>query len=308
MGKTLQPGALHEVQVVTLTAFDVSGELALSPMRELTGRLLAAGVRAFIPCAGSAEFHTLRADEIVAVIRMTRDVIGDRACVLAPVGFQLPAAIDLGRRACDAGADGVLVMPLVNPYLSDVGARDYYLTLLDRLQCPTVIYKKAPVPSDDLLLELAGHQSLIGVKYAGTDISQFQRLVDRDRGRVEWYCGNAERYAPFFALAGARGYTSGAGNVCPYLTLALHAALRSGDWAEALRLQKTILPIEHYRAQADNSYNVSLLKHAIRQTGLDFGQPRPPYRRLTRSEQHEIDEMMGPILAAEQQQAARSGT
>jgi dihydrodipicolinate synthase/N-acetylneuraminate lyase len=64
-------------------------------------------------------------------------------------------------------------------------------------------------------------------------------------------------------------------------------------------LQKILAPIEDYRARDANSYNVSFLKHAIRSLGMDFGQPRAPYRRLTSAEQQEIETLVAPILRAE---------
>ncbi len=306
MAEVVLRDALQTVQLVPITAFDDAGRLNLEPMRQLTGRLVEAGVRVFIPCAGSAEFHSLEPEEIIAAVRMTREVVGDRATVMAPVGHWLEHAVRLGEASCEAGADAVLVMPLGFPYLSDSGARDYYLALLDRLNCPTLIYKKDAIPSDELLLSLVGHPNLVGVKYAVNDIDAFTRVAQRDGGRIDWYCGSAERFAPFFMLAGAPGYTSGAGNVAPRLTLALHAAARRGDWSEAMRLQQILRPIEDYRARAGSSYNISFLKHAIRATGLDFGQPRPPQRRLTDAEMREIDALMRPILEAENQQAQRA--
>jgi 4-hydroxy-tetrahydrodipicolinate synthase len=298
---------LHTVQLVPLTAFDASGSLDLTPMRQQIQRLFDAGIRVFIPCAGSSEFHTLAADEIVAAIRMTREVVGDQARVIVPVGLQLRYAMDLGSRARDAGADAMLVMPLSFPYLSDAGARDYYVALMEHVGCPALIYKKDAIPSHELLLELADHPQLIGVKYSLADVTAFQKTVEQDRGRIDWFCGHAERYAPYFALAGAPGYTSGAGNICPRVTLALHAALAEGDYVEALRWQRILLPIEEYRARDGNSYNVSFLKQAIRSVGLDFGQPRPPYRRLTAAEQAEIDALVAPILAAEAELASAGG-
>jgi 4-hydroxy-tetrahydrodipicolinate synthase len=290
---------LRTVQLVPLTAYDDQGRLNLEPMRQLNQRLLEAGVRCFIPCAGSAEFHSLSADEIVAAIRMTRELVGDQALVMAPVGGEHRSAIELGKRSLDAGAEAILVMPLSFPYISDEGVRDYYVQLMDALRAPTLVYKKAACPSDKLLLELAGHEQMVGVKYAVNEIDAFNRVVQQDGGRIEWICGNAERFAPFFTLAGATGYTSGAGNVCPRLTLAMHAALATGDYAEAMRLQHLILPIEHFRARADNSFNISFLKHAITHTGLDFGPARVPNRRLTEAEKREIDALIPAILEAE---------
>lgn len=290
---------LRSVQLVPLTAFDQDEQLNLEPMRELWQRFYEAGIRVMIPCAGSAEFHSVTSNEIIEVVRMTRETLGDDVRVITPIGHQLSEAISLGKRAAAEGSDGVLIMPLGFPYLSNEGVREYYVRILDALPIPCLIYKKGPIPSDDLLLDLADHPNLIGVKYAVNDMDAFTRVVQADGDRIDWYCGSAERFAPFFALAGSPGYTSGAGNIAPRTTLALHAALEARDYAEAMRLQQILLPIEHYRARADNSFNITFLKHAIKQTGLDLGQPRPPQRRVTADEGREIDALVKPILQAE---------
>ncbi|MCA9163722.1 MAG: dihydrodipicolinate synthase family protein [Planctomycetales bacterium] len=297
---------LRTVQLVPITAFDSAGDLALEPMRRHFRRLFDAGIRVFIPCAGSAEFNSLSTDEIVQVIRMTREELGPEATIVAPIGQQLRGAISLGQRSFEAGADAVLVMPLEFPYLANEGARDYLQAILDSVGGPTLVYKKGPIPSDDLLLSLAEHPNMIGVKYAVNDLDAFQAVVTRDAGRIDWFCGSAERFAPYFALAGSPGYTSGAGNVCPRVTLKMHAALAAGDYAEALRWQRILLPIEHFRARAANSYNITFVKYAVGRTGLDFGQPRPPQRRMTDADMREADEILAPILAAERDLAEAS--
>jgi 4-hydroxy-tetrahydrodipicolinate synthase len=299
MTVSVEREAYRTVQLVPLTAFDNLGELDLEPMRRQTKRLYDAGIRVFIPCAGSSEFHSLSNEEIIAAIEMTRSVVGADAKVVVPVGLQLRSAIQLGRRAVAAGADAMLVMPLSFPYISDVGARDYYRQLFDHVGCPAIIYKKDAVPSNELLLELAAHPLVLGVKYSMSDVTEFQQLLARDEGRLEWFCGHAERYAPFFMLAGASGYTSGAGNLCPRITLAMHRALQQGDYQAAFRWQKYLWPIEAYRARSNNSYNVTFLKYAMRYAGLEFGPPRPPYRQLTETERNEIDQFVPALLAAE---------
>ena len=100
-------------------------------------------------------------------------------------------------------------------------------------------------------------------------------------------------------LVGAGGYTTGAGNLAPHVTLAMHAAMAAGEYDEALRLQEVLLPIEDYRARAGDSYNVSMLKYAMTLVGADFGPPRAPQRQLTDGERAEIDALMAPILEVE---------
>ena len=96
---------LRTVHLVPLTAFEGPEQrLALEPMRSLTTRLHEAGVKAFIPCAGSAEFYAVSPDEIVAAVEMTHSVVGSSALTIAPIGFQLSTALDVGRRSLEKGA------------------------------------------------------------------------------------------------------------------------------------------------------------------------------------------------------------
>jgi hypothetical protein len=101
-------------------------------------------------------------------------------------------------------------MPPVHPYLSDDGVRDYFGVLMRELPLPFLAYKKGPFPSDALLGELADSGRLVGVKYAVNDLDAFARFAAAFGDRLGLHCGTAERLAPFFHLAGARGYTSGA--------------------------------------------------------------------------------------------------
>src|SRR5205814_1707923 len=159
-----------------------SGKVNVRAQGEHAARMYAAGMRVFMPAAGTSEFHSLSADEIVEIIRVTREASGPDAQIFAPVGLQLSHAIDIGKRS---------------------------------------------------------------------------------------------------VAAGATGYTTGAGNICPNLTLAMHAAFAAGEFAEGMRLQQLILPIEDFRAREGDSFNISMLKHALKMVGHDFGPPRAPQRQLT---------------------------
>lgn len=308
MAKAFDLQSLHTVHLVPLTAYKADGSLNLEAQAELTRRLYGAGIRCFLPAAGTSEFHSLTADEVVALVRVTRDASGSDAVIFGPVGLQLPYAIDCGRRAIAAGANGIMFMPLSHPYLCDVGMRDYYHSVIEAVGAPTLIYKKDPLPSNALLLELAKHPLVVGVKYAWNQMHEFRSTVLQDREGIEWLCGSAERFSPYYMLAGSRGYTSGAGNICPHLTLAMHTALAAGEYAEGMRYQQMIIPIEDFRARQGDSFNISMLKHALTATGLDFGPARAPQRQLSAAEKAEIELLIKPILAAEAELAGESAS
>ncbi|GAB4159620.1 MAG: dihydrodipicolinate synthase family protein [Planctomycetaceae bacterium] len=303
MNDSFQPSDLRTVHLVPLTAYDSNNQIHTDLQAEHFARMTAAGMKVFLPAAGTSEFHSLSADEIVELVRINRIACGPEPIIFAPVGLQIGHAMDVGVRAMEAGATGIMFMPFSHPYMSDEGARDYYLQVIEKVQAPTLVYKKGPIPSNKLLLELAAHPQVVGVKYAVNEMHEFRKAVRDDEHGIEWLCGSAERFAPYYMLAGAPGYTTGAGNLCPHLTLAMHAAFAAGEYDEGMRLQNLILPIEDYRARNGDSYNISMLKHAMTILGKDFGPPRAPQRQLTDAERAEIETMMAPILEAEQELA-----
>ena len=75
----------------------------------------------------------------------------------------------------------------------------------------------------------------------------------------------------------------------------------AGEFAEGMRLQRLILPIEDFRAREGDSFNVSMLKYAMTRLGEEFAPPRPPQRQLTAADRAAIDDLLEPILAAERE-------
>ncbi len=295
----IDPADLRGVHLVPLTAFDKSDQINETVQAQHTRNMYDAGVRLYLPAAGTSEFQSLSLDEVVKLVEITRENTGPDALIFAPVGLQLQHSIEIGRRALEVGATGIMFMPFVHPYLSDEGARDYYLQVIQATQCPTLIYKKAAIPSDALLLELSDNEHVVGIKHATNSMHEFRKVIQADGGRTEWICGSAERFAPYYMLAGSPGFTTGAGNLCPHLSLACHAAFAAQQWDEGMRLQSIIQPIEDFRARSGDSYNVSMLKYAMSLIGPDFGPARAPQRQLTAQDRSEIDALMQPILAAE---------
>jgi 4-hydroxy-tetrahydrodipicolinate synthase len=300
MAPTLDLERLATVHLVPPTPFTPDGKQVRSDtLGGFVRDMAAAGMRVFLPAAGTGEFHSLTAAEVVECVRATREAAGAGAVVLAPAGFGVEHAVRIGRQAAEAGADALLLMPPVHPYLCDAGFRDYVEAVAAAVPLPLLAYKKGPVPSDRLLGELGEAGRLVGVKYAVNDVDAFTRFADAHAGRLGLYCGTAERFAPFFMLAGAKGYTTGAGNLCPRLTLALHAALAAGRYADGMKLLRVLRPVEDLRARDGDSYNISLVKFGLELCGYDFGPLRPPQRRLTEAERATFREQLAPVLAAE---------
>jgi 4-hydroxy-tetrahydrodipicolinate synthase len=300
MAKQLDLVRLNTVQLVPPTPFSEDGrQVRYEELSKFAEAVVKAGVSVLLPAAGTGEFHSLSAEEVIGCVKATRDAALE-AVVVAPIGFGVGHAVQISQRAAEVGADALLLMPPVHPYLSDAGFRDYFQAIAAAVPLPLLAYKKGPVPSDNLLTELGQGGRLVGVKYAVNEMDAFTKFVDANRGKLGLYCGTAERFAPFFMLAGATGYTSGLGNIVPKLTLAMHAALKAGNYPEAMRILSVVRPIEDFRALAGDSFNISAIKAAMQIAGWNFGPVRPPQRRLSTDELGQLRKAIEPMLAAEE--------
>lgn len=290
---------MRTIQVALPTPFEKDGAVAPDALFRHVAALADEGVAAFLPAAGTGEFHSLTAAEVETCVRATRDAVGDKAGIIAPVGFALDETIARGKRLMALGADGLLVMPPIHPYIADIGFAEFLRRLHAATGAPLMVYKKAATPSDALLEALITEGTLTGVKYAINDVAAVSGFADRIGGRPALHCGTGERYAPFFMMAGACGFSSGAINLCPRLCLRLLAACQAGDLRTAMNLSRLIRPIEDIRSRDGDALSVGVLKLMLARAGLDFGMARPPLRNPTREEAREIVAALEPILAAE---------
>lgn len=253
--------------------------------------LIEHGVRLLYPAGNTGEAASLGVDEWEAVLRVAVEVAGDRARVVPGVGHELPVALEMARRAADLGADGLLLMPRQQPYAAGRGMVEYWRRIITETDLPVVLYKRG-LPEDAHLVGTVDHPSVVGCKYGGKDVSAFASVVDADLGTTVWTCGVAERYAPFFFAAGARGFTSGLANFAPRLALRMDAALQGGDLETALALRRTALPFEELRARHGDAYNVAAVKAAMDEAGLAGGAVRPPLVGLDPHARSEIPAMV----------------
>jgi 4-hydroxy-tetrahydrodipicolinate synthase len=266
-----------------LTRIDVRG------LRENISFLVDRGVQMLYPCGNTGEFPSLTLDEWTTVVETVAEVSDGRAAVAPGVGHNLSVAAEMMRRASSIGVDGVLLMPVHQPYLAATGLNAYYQGVLDAAPLPAVLYKRDPWPADADLPALAALDQVAGVKYAGTDVRSFSRLTATDPSDTVWTCGRAESWAPFFALAGSRGFTSGLANAAPKLPLQLQAALAAGDYDTAMQVRSQTVQFEDVRARDGEANNVAAVKAAMDAVGLAGGRVRPPMRELDEQSRKEVE-------------------
>lgn len=278
-----QRAALADVVAIPVTPFDAAGKVDEAAYRTLVRRLLDSGVRTVTPNGNTGEFYALAPEERLLVTELAVAEAADDAVVVAGVGHDLTTAVAAARHARDTGAAMVMVHQPVHPYVAQEGWADYHRAVAEAVpELGVVPYVRDPLLEGRVLAELGARcPNVVGVKYAVPDAARFAAFA-RDAGldRFVWVAGLAELYAPAYWAVGATGFTSGLVNVAPGLSLAVLAALRAGDYPEAMRIWELVRPFEELRAARRSADNVSVVKEALAVLGLCRRDVRPPSRPL----------------------------
>lgn len=288
------------IHVALPTPFDASGRNLLPELLQNLVRTLGdAGITVFLPAAANGEFHSLADAEILECVRLTKEAIGENGLVVAPIGFAEDRSISLARGALDRGADALLYMPPIHPYLSDAGFGAMVRTIAAAVPAPLMLYRKGICPSDALLATLLDDGVIAGIKYSGSDPEAVLRLASRVGGSERIICGFGERMVPYYSLSGSNGFSSGAANIAPRTSLRLLQYVLNGDYANAMATLALLRPLEDFRAREGDSYNITGLKGAMKRLGMDFGPARAPHRSLTPEEEVELDGIVAALHVTE---------
>lgn len=271
---------LKTVLVTTVTPFDDQGSVRYDQLSAHCDYLLENGIEALIPCGNTGEFTSLSREEADKVTAVTVAAVAGRATVIAGVGGSTPVAIDHARAAEDAGADAVMVHHPNHTYIHRLGLLRYYERIIDAIGVSVVLYKRGPELADDVIATLVQDERVIGVKYAVNDVNEFANLVKSSDADVTWICGTAERWAPFFFLAGATSFSSGLGNFAPRKSMELFRLLEAGQYAKAMTARSDIVLFEELRQGNNSANNVSAVKAAMSLLGLCSDTVREPLLSL----------------------------
>jgi 4-hydroxy-tetrahydrodipicolinate synthase len=290
--------ALESVVAITVTPFDAEGGVDTRAYATVVERCVRAGVHAITPNGNTSEFYSLDEEELATAVDVTVAAAAGRATVVAGVGHDAVRAAKGARLAASAGAHAVMVHQPVHPYQSQEGWVDYHRAVAEAVpDLGVVCYVRSPHIRADAFVSLAGHcPNVLGVKYAVPDVIALPDLI-RAVGaeRWVWVCGLAETWAPYFWVAGARGFTSGLANVAPAESLALLAALRRADYRAAMRIWERLRPFEDMRARAASAANVSVVKEALHQLGLCRPDVRPPISRLAPADRDQVAKIVSEL-------------
>ena len=280
--------------VALITPFHEDGSVNYEKLTEILEEQIAEGTDAIVAVGTTGEAATLTEDEHIEVVAHTVKVVNHRIPVIAGTGSNCTAtAIDLSKRAEQAGADGLL---LVTPYYNKAtqkGLYTHYKAIADAVSIPCILYnvpgrtgmKIEPKTMADLYYNV---KNIVGVKEATGDVgatSDLMRLVDED---FLLYSGEDGIIVPLLSIGGS-GVISVLSNVAPKETAEICKKWFAGDVKGAWEEQKRALPLIHSLFMEVNPIPV---KAGMNLQGKAVGGMRLPLTEMEEAHQEVLKEEM----------------
>lgn len=269
--------ALGGISGVHATPYDADGAVDVANLQRIVAHIGRAGVPAIVTGGNTGEYYALTSDEVRLVQETAIAANAGRAVMIAAVGRSLREAIAGGKAAKAMGADLLMAHQPLDPFAAPQAQARYFLEIADAVELPLVAYIRSNHIGVAEMALLAAHPNIPAVKFAVPDLQLLASCIDEIGSEtIAWICGLAESWAPAFYATGAVGFTSGLVNVAPRFSLAVHAALQSGDFATARHLVAQIAPFEKMRSKFANGANVTVVKQAMNLIGIPVGPVRAP--------------------------------
>lgn len=272
-----------------VTPFDADLELDPDKAAELATHLVDdLGHDGLVINGTTGEAPTTTDEEKATLLRAVVEAVGDRAHVVAGVGtFATAHTVELARQAADAGADGLLV---VTPYYSrppQRGLLHHFCTVADATELPVLLYDiphRSGIPIEEAtLVELAGHDRIVGVKDAKCDATSSARVMAAvaERGHdLAFYAGDDNYALPLLAVGGV-GLIGTSTHFSGAIAKQMIEAYEAGDPAGALAHYRQVAPVF---TGVFATQGCILVKAGLTLQGRSVGGLRPPLPEATPEE------------------------
>ena len=286
--------ALSGISGILVTPYCSKGDIAPAKLEPIIDRALNAGVHMPVANGNTGEFYALTTDEACTMVRDVAAMVDKRAPLLAGVGRGVRDACKLAEVSADAGASALMIHQPPDPFVSPRGIIEYVKTVsLASGDLPIILYLRNDAIGTDAIKALCDIEGVKGVKLATPNPTILAASIAVCDPGIIWVGGLAEVWAPTFYAVGARGFTSGLINVWPERSVAIHAALSTGDFSKAGQLINGMRTFEDIRAEELNGTNVTAVKAALLAQGFDCGPTRPPSAwPLTRQQNNQLEKFL----------------
>ena len=236
-------------------------------------RWIARPLTGFVVLGSNGEAALMDDFEADRVIVAAREAIPrDRPFIVGTGRESTQAAVRAAKRAAEHGADAVLVRTpafFKTQMTTDAFVR-HYTVVADASPVPVLLLRFTAVTGVNLLpaavTRLAPHPNIIGMKESNADVAQIADLVSGTPADFQVLAGTTSTFYAALCVSAVGGILAPA-CVIPDACIRLFELARAGRHAEAVQLQRELMPLAR------------LLGQALRRAGIEGGPESDRLRR-----------------------------
>lgn len=262
------------------TQFTDSSAIDHDATQRVQTALVDDGVDGLIVLGTCGENNSLEPDEKLAVLKGAVEAVGSRVPLVAGVSeFTTDRAVKYAQAAEAIGIDALMVLPAMVYVPSAEELYTHLRTVAEATSLPIMLYNNPPayrVNVDfDTLARLEDVPNIVAIKESAPDPRRFTDLYNRFGDRYTLMAG-LDDVALEGLMLGASGWVSGLTSAFPRESVALVAAQRRGDYAEALRIYRWFMPLLHLDAEHDLVQSIKLAEQIMGRGSERVRMPRMP--------------------------------
>lgn len=233
----------------------------------------------YLVLGSNGEAAYLEGREREMLIVAARDMTPPDKVLLVGTGCESTrATIQFTKLAGQYGANYALVLPpsYYRAQMTKERLFEHYQRVADGANIPILLYN---VPfatginmTPDLVLALARHPNIVGIKDSSGDMQQLSEIIRLAPKDFAVLVGASPMLFPALCLGAAGGILAVA-NVVPSVCLRIFWAFEDGDYVAAHEMHHLLAPLA---AMVTSKYGVAGLKLAMNLAGLKGGDVRSP--------------------------------
>jgi 4-hydroxy-tetrahydrodipicolinate synthase len=290
----------HGVFPYLVSPVDADGRIKTGVLGRLADDLIASGVHGLTPLGSTGEFAYLNHEQRASVVRATIEAAAGRVPVVAGVASTVTAdAVAQAKLYAKLGADGILAILEAYFPLAEPQVEAYFRAIADAVDVPVVLYTNPQFQRTDLSLDviarLSQHPRIRYIKDASTNTGRLLSIANRC-GTLKVFSASAHIPAAVMLIGGV-GWMAGPACVIPRQSVRLYQLCRTGQWTQAMDLQRELWRINEIFAR----FNLAAcIKAALELQGYEVGDPVPPQRPLGADERRVVAAALAAIAALDE--------